>query len=40
VFTDRSRWTRKLWAVLLFLSALVILYVAWRFGLFAMTAHY
>ena len=39
-FTHSSRWTRKLWAVLLFLSASVILYVAWRFGLFAMTVNY
>lgn len=39
-FTDGSRWTRKLWAVLMLLSALIFLYVAWRFGLFAMTVHY
>ena len=38
--TDGSRWKRKLWAVLMLLSRLVILYVAWRFGLFAMTVHY
>lgn len=39
-FSDGSRWNRKLWAALMLLSALVFLYVAWRFGLFAMTVHY
>ena len=39
-FKDGSRWTRKFWAVLLFLAALLILYVAHTFGLTAMTVQY
>ena len=37
---DGSRWTRKLWAVLLFLAALLMLYVAYAFGLMALTVRY
>lgn len=37
---DGSRWTRKLWAVLLFLAALLMLYVAHTFGLLALTVNY
>ena len=39
-YKDGSRWTRKLWAVLLFLAALLILYVAHTFGLMALTVQY
>lgn len=37
---DGRRWTRKLWNSLVFLSALLVLYVAWGFGLLAMTVNY
>ena len=39
-FNDGRRWRRKLWSVLVFLSTLVILYVAVRFGLLAMSVNY
>lgn len=39
-FKDGRRWTRKLWSVLIVLATLVILYVAARFGLLAMTVSY
>lgn len=39
-FNDGRRWTRKLWSVLVFLSTLVVLYVALRFGLLAMSVAY
>lgn len=39
-FKDGSRWTRKLWAVLLFLAALLMLYLAHTFGLMALTVQY
>ncbi|HEX4736877.1 MAG TPA: serine hydrolase [Allosphingosinicella sp.] len=37
---DKRRWTRKLWSILVFLAALMVLYFAARFNLFAMTVHY
>ncbi|HEY1604868.1 MAG TPA: serine hydrolase domain-containing protein [Allosphingosinicella sp.] len=37
---DQGRWTRKLWSILVFLAALMILYFAARFDLLAMTVHY
>jgi CubicO group peptidase (beta-lactamase class C family) len=37
---DRRRWTRKLWSLLVLLAALLLLYVAVRFNLLAMTVHY
>ena len=37
---DGSRWTRKLWAGLLLLASLMIFYVAFTFGLIAMTVAY
>jgi CubicO group peptidase (beta-lactamase class C family) len=39
-WTGGRRWTRKLWSVLLFLAALMVLYFAARFNLLAMTVHY
>ena len=39
-FKDGRRWTRKLWSVLVLLATIVILYVALRFGLLAMTVRY
>lgn len=36
----QGRWYRKLWAVLMLLTALILFYVAWWFGLFAMTVNY
>ena len=39
-FKDGRRWTRKLWSVLVVLATLVILYVAARFGLLAMSVSY
>lgn len=39
-FKDGRRWTRKLWSVLVVLATLVILYVAVRFGLLAMSVNY
>ena len=35
-----GRWPGRLWSVLMFLSALLLLYVAWTVGLLAMTVHY
>ena len=40
VFQDKRGWFSKLWAVLLLLSTLLLLYVAWTFGLIAMTVNY
>jgi len=37
---DGRVWTRRVWSVLVLLAALVVLYVAWAFGLLAMTANY
>lgn len=37
---DARPWTRKLWAVLLFLATLVLLWVAWAFHLLAITVQY
>ncbi|WP_309603429.1 serine hydrolase [Sphingomonas sp.] len=37
---DGRRWTRKLWSVLIVLATLVILYVALRYGLLAMSVSY
>jgi CubicO group peptidase (beta-lactamase class C family) len=39
-FTDGSRWTRKTWAVLLFLASLILLYFSYSFGLLALTVTY
>ena len=39
-WTDGRRWARKLWSVLVLLSTLLLLYVAYRFGLIAMTVNY
>jgi CubicO group peptidase (beta-lactamase class C family) len=39
-WTDGRRWTRKLWALLIFLAALLVLYVATRFGLIACSVDY
>ena len=39
-WTDGRRWPRKLWSVLVFLSTLIVLYVAVAFGLVALTVHY
>ena len=39
-YKDGRRWTRKLWSVLVVLATLVILYVAARFGLLAMSVSY
>ncbi|MES2136926.1 MAG: serine hydrolase domain-containing protein [Pseudomonadota bacterium] len=36
----QGRWYRKLWAALMLLTSLILFYVAWRFGLFAMTVNY
>ena len=36
----KRRWTRKLWSVLVFLATLLVLYVAVRFNLLAMTVRY
>jgi CubicO group peptidase (beta-lactamase class C family) len=37
---DGRGWARKLWSLLVLLSAVVVLYVAWVFGLLAMTVNY
>ncbi len=37
---DRRPWTRKLWAVLVLLATLVLLWMAWAFHLLAITVHY
>lgn len=39
-FTDGRRWTRKLWSVLILLATLLILYVAFTFGLLSMSVNY
>ena len=39
-FTDGRSWQRKLWSVLVLLSALVLLHVAYSFGLIAFTVNY
>lgn len=39
-FRDGRRWTRKLWAVLVLLATLVLLWMAWAFHLLAITVHY
>lgn len=39
-FKDGRRWTRKLWSVLIVLATLVILYIALRYGLLAMSVSY
>jgi CubicO group peptidase (beta-lactamase class C family) len=37
---DGRRWTRRVWSLLVFLAALLVLYVAWTFGLMSMTVNY
>ena len=39
-WTTPRRWTGKVWSVLMVLSSLLVLYVAWTFGLLSMTVHY
>ena len=39
-FRDGRHWTRKLWAVLLLLATLVVLWTAWSYSLLAITAWY
>jgi len=39
-WSGRARWTRKLWAIFVLLAALMVLYVAVRFNLLAMTVNY
>ncbi len=39
-FKGPRRWTGKLWAVLLVVATLTVLYVAYAFGLIAMSVHY
>ena len=39
-WTDGRRWSRKLWSVLVFLSAVMVLYLAVVFRLVAMTVNY
>lgn len=39
-FTDGRRWTRKLWSVLILLATLLVLYVAFTFGLISMSVNY
>ena len=39
-WTTPRRWTGKTWSVLMLLSSLLVLYVAWMFGLLSMTVHY
>lgn len=39
-FTDGRRWTRKLWSVLILLATLLVLYVAFTFGLLSMSVNY
>ena len=40
VWTGSSRWTRKLWSVLLLLANALVLYTAGRFGLLAFTVNF
>ena len=40
IWTGGSRWTRKLWSVLLLLANALVLYTAVRFGLLAFTANF
>jgi hypothetical protein len=37
---DGRRWPGKAWSVLVFLASLLVLYVAYRFGLIALTVNY
>lgn len=37
---DGRRWPAKLWSVVVLLSALIVLHVAWSFGMLAMTVNY
>jgi hypothetical protein len=37
---DGRHWSRKLWAVLLLIAALIVLWTAWSFHLLAITTHY
>ena len=39
-WTDGRRWTRRVWSVLVLLATLLVLYVAFRFGLIALTVNY
>ena len=39
-FIDGRRWTQKLWSVLILLATLLVLYVAFTFGLLAMSVNY
>ena len=39
-FRDGRHWTRKLWAVLLLLASLIVLWTAWSYSLLAITAWY
>ncbi len=39
-WTTPRRWTGRVWSVLMLLSSLLVLYVAWMFGLLSMTVHY
>ena len=39
-WTDGRRWPRRIWSVLVFASTLLVLYVALRFGLIALTVNY
>ena len=39
-FTDGRSWTRKLWNVLILLATLLILYIAFTFGLLSMSVNY
>jgi hypothetical protein len=39
-FRDGRSWTRKLWAVLLLLATLVVLWTTWSYSLLAITTHY
>ena len=39
-FRDGRHWTRKLWAVLLLLATLVVLWITWSYHLLAITTHY
>ena len=39
-WSDGRKWPRKLWSALIFAAALVVLYVALRFGMISMKTHY
>ena len=39
-WTDGRKWPRKLWSAMLFVATLIVFYVALRFGLIGLTAHY